>query len=276
MAGTYRVSLNPQYSAIMFREGTVLHVISESVTKEFDNFGILQFSLAQIRSNEHDTLQETFSSKTKFSDKMDYAQLQWGKKFSDDFAIGANFNYSYSEITSKIDELKLYDSSSNSYGIRLGTLYRLAPNLLGGLVADYSWSPSNTTIYYDTFIPGAGYTLTKDTTEQFTLRGGPSYEYRKDSTINLDYQYGTFRNDTGTLEVHRVFAGVDHRIVDALFVRAGIALDNHGNTSGTCGLGIYPLKTVSIDIGYQYNMFPEVQPDFGRAHTLTISLSWVL
>jgi len=150
---------------MMFQKGTVLHVISESVTKEFDNFGTLQFSLAQIRSNERDALQETFGSKTKFSDRMDYAQMQWGKKFTNDFAIGANFNYSYSEITSKIDELKLYDSSSNSYGIRLGTLYRLAPNLLGGLVADYSWSPSNTTIYYDAFIPGAGYTLTKDTTK---------------------------------------------------------------------------------------------------------------
>jgi hypothetical protein len=276
LEGAYRVSLNPQYSAIMFQEGTVLNVMSESVTKEFDKLGTIQFSLAQIRSNEHDTLQESSGSKIKFSEKMDFAQIQWGKRFSDDFALGANFNYSYAEITNKIDVLKLADSSSNSYGFRVGSLYRIAPKLLGGLVLDYSWSPSTTTTYYETFSPGSGCTLVNDTTKQFTVRVGPSYEYRKDSTISLDYQYGSFRNDTGILEVHRLYAGIDHRIVDALFVRAGFTADNRGNTSGTCGLGIYPFKSLSIDLGYQYDMFPEIQSEFGRSNLLTVSLSWVL
>jgi hypothetical protein len=108
------------------------------------------------------------------------------------------------------------------------------------------------------------------------LRTGPSYEYKKDSTVNLDYQYSSFRNDTGRMQVHRLFAGIDHRIIDALFVRGGFALDHKGNTSWTGGLGIYPLKQLSIDVGYQYNMFPEIQAEFGRSHLLTISMSVIL
>jgi hypothetical protein len=268
--GRYHLSLNPQYSSIILQEGTVLHVISESVTKDFEKFGTFQAALAQVRSNNGDTRQGI-----KFSYDMDYMQAQWGKRFSDDFALGGNFNYSSSEVTNTIDTAKLADSSSDSYGFRVGTLYRITENLLGGLVVDYSWSPSTTT-YYDIFGSGIGDVHVRDRTKQFTLRAGPSYEYKKDSTVNLDYQYGSFENDTGKMEVHRMFAGIDHRIVDALFVRGGFALDNTGNTSWTCGLGIYPLKQLSIDIGYQYNMFPEIQSEFGRSHLVTISISIIL
>jgi hypothetical protein len=266
LPGTYHLSLNPQYSQIIFQEGTVLHVTSESVTKNFEKFGTFQVSLAQVRSNESDTRQGI-----KFSYDMDYGQVQWGKRFSDDFALGGNFNYSSSNVINKIDTVKLADSSSDSYGFRVGTLYRIAKNLLGGIVVDYSQSPSKTTVY-DIFGSGTGDVQVSDRTTQFTLRAGPSYEYRKDSTVTLDYQYGSFKNDTGKMEVHRIFAGIDHRIIDALFIRGGFALDNEGNKSWTGGLGIYPFKQLSIDVGYQYNMFPEIQSEFGRSQLLTISI----
>ena len=206
---------------------------------------------------------------------MNYMQVQWGKRFNEDFALGGNFNYSSSEVTNKIDTAELADSSSDSYGIRIGTLYRLTEKLLGGLIVDYSQSPSKTT-YYDTFGLGIGDIHVRDTTKQFTMRAGPSYEYRKSSTINMDYQYNSFENDTGKLELHRMFVGIDHRLLDTLFVRGGVALDNSGNTAWTCGLGIYPLKELSIDVGYQYNMFPEIQSEFGRSNLLTISISVLL
>ena len=270
MPGSYHLSLSPQYSSIIFQKGTVLHVISESVTKEFEKFGTFQASLAQVRSNDRTNRQGI-----NFSYDMDYMQVQWGKKLSDNFALGGNFNYSSSEVTNKINTYKLADSSSDSYGFRAGVLYRVAENLLGGLVVDYSWSPSKTTIY-DVFGSGMGDFSAKDKTKQFSLRPGLSYEYKKDSTVNLDYHYGSFENNTGKLEVHRFFAGIDHRIVDALFVRAGVALDNFGNASWTGGLGIYPFKQLSVDVGYQNNMFPEIRNEFGRAHLATISISATL
>jgi len=266
----YRVSLNPQYSAILFQEDTVLHVVTESVTRDFGKYGTFQIALAQVRSNE-----ETTRDGFKFGYDMDYVQAQWGKRFTDDFALGGNFNYASSDLTYKLGQAKLADSSSDTYGFRIGTLYRLTKNLLGGLVVDYASTPA-TTKYYDIFGTGMGDVRDHDRTKQFILRAGPSYEYRKDSTINLDYQYSEFRNDAGSLDIHRVFAGIDHRIADALFIRGGLAMDQHGNTSWTCGLGIYPLKELGIDVGYQYDMFPEIESEFGRSHLLTVSLSMTL
>lgn len=275
MTGAFQLSLNPQYSFIKFKEGTVLNVTSESLTKEIGALGTLQVSLAQVRSNEDYIRQDVMGSRMEFSNEMDYMQLQWGKRLSDDFAIGANFNYSSSEVKYKLFDLKLVESTGDSYGVRVGGLYRIAKNLLGGVVAEYSRSPSETTTY-DIFGFGYGDRRVDDTTKQFVLRAGPSFEYAKDSTINLDYQYGYFKNDTGKMEVHRLFAGIDHRIMDALFVRGGVAFDKEGNTAWTCGLGIYPLKQLSIDVGYQYDMFPEIQEEFGRSHLLTISISVIL
>jgi hypothetical protein len=272
LPGSYRLSLNPQYSVIMFEEKTVLHVITESVTKEFDKFGTFQLAFAQVRSNDGDT-QNLMG--LKFFYDMDYVQAQWGKKLSDDFALGGNLNYSASKVKLKDTSLTFSETTSDTYGVRVGGLYRIAKNLLGGLVVDYSWSPSTTT-YYDIYGFGIGDVRVKDGTDQFTLRLGPSYEYRKDSTVTVDYQYCSLRNDTGKMEVHRMLAGIDHRIIDALFIRGGVALDNDGNTSWTGGLGIYPFKALSIDLGYQYNMFPEIKREFGRSHLVTISIGIIL
>ena len=264
--GRYHVSLNPQYSAILFNEGTVLHVISESVTKNFNQFGSLIFALAQIRSNDDETRQDL-----EFSIDMDYLQIQWGKRFSEDFALGLNFNYATSDITNKYNGLKVAYSSSDSYGYRAGALYRIADNLLGGLVLEYSQSPGTTT-YYDVFGLGIGDVRVKDRTKQYVIRVGPQYEYKKDSTITVDYQYGYFDNDTGDMNVHRLFAGIDHAVMEALFVRGGFSLDNHGNASFATGIGIYPSKVIAVDVGYQYDMFPEIGPEFGDSHLLTISI----
>jgi opacity protein-like surface antigen len=271
--GSYNVSLSPQYSQILFQEGTVLHVLSESITKDFDNFGTVQMSFAQVRSNER-AMRSPLPDYT-FSYDMDYFQIQWGKRVSDDLALGGNFNYSSSDVTTKYITETHTHTSSNSYAFRVGTLYRICTNFLGGIVVDYSESPSTMSVY-DIFGSGIGDVNVEDRTKQFTFRAGPSYEYSNNSTLNVDYQYISLKNDTGELEVHRMFAGVDNRIVDALFVRGGFALDNHGNTSWTAGLGIYPLEQLSIDIGYQYNMFPEIQAEFGRSHLVTISISVIL
>ena len=133
---------------------------------------------------------------------------------------------------------------------------------------DYAFSRDRTTMFL-----GPPNPRIKDTTQQFIFRPGLSYEYLPDSTIYADYQFGAFLNDTGRLDVHRFMIGVDHCVAKGFFVRAGVALDTHGNASWTTGLGIYPSDRVSIDLAYQDNMFPELGPDFGRSRTLTISVS---
>ena len=90
----------------------------------------------------------------------------------------------------------------------------------------------------------------------------------------LDVQYGNFSNDTGSLRVFRVYAGIDHKITDWFYARIGVALDKEGNDAWTGGIGVYPRKWLGLDVGYQYNMFPELEPEFGRSQTLTVSIGF--
>jgi hypothetical protein len=114
-----------------------------------------------------------------------------------------------------------------------------------------------------------------DRTRQVLVRPGISYEYKKGSSIYVDYQFGSFWNDTGTLNVHRALAGIEHGINDWIFLRAGTTYDvRNGRAAWTGGVGFYPTSWFSLDMAYQYDMFPEIAQDFGRAQTLNISMSF--
>lgn len=267
--GDLHLVFSPQYSTLAFENGSRLDVCAEAFTWDLGEFGVIQPSLAQVRSNTATTRQGL-----DFRMDMDYAQVQWAKRFGDDWALGANLNFTKSETRYDLGPLDLdvSESSGETYGFRLGTLHRPAPRLLAGLVFDYAFSPSRTTLF-DFMGTGVGDVRVKDTTHQYVLRPGVSYEYDKDSAVYADYQYGAFRDESGSLEVHRFYVGVDHRVYDWLFLRGGTAMDVRGNTAWAVGLGIYPSERVSIDVGYQQDMFPELEPEFGRSRTLTISVS---
>lgn len=267
--GDLHLVFSPQYSALAFENGSRLDVCAEAFTWDLGELGVIQPSLAQVRSNTATTRQGL-----DFRMDMDYAQVQWAKRFGDDWAFGANLNFTKSETRYDLGPLDLdvSESSGETYGFRLGTLHRPAPRLLAGLVFDYAFSPGRTTLF-DFMGTGVGNVRVKDTTHQYVLRPGVSYEYAKDSAVYADYQYGAFCDETGHLEVHRFYMGVDHRVRDWLFLRGGTAMDVRGNTAWAVGLGIYPSERVSIDVGYQQDMFPELEPEFGRSKTLTISVS---
>lgn len=264
--GRYHLSLSPQYSIILFDEGTNLHVTAESITWDARQFGTIQLALAQGFSNHKTTRQDL-----KFGYDLDYAQIQWARHVTQDWALGGNFNFAYSKLQFDMGPLEVVKNKGESYDLRIGTLYKAMDKLLVGLVLDYGVSPGRTTLY-DYSGVGPNRIRTKDTTYQFISRAGASYEYKKDSAFYFDYQFGWFSNDTGTLRVHRFLTGIDHQVFQPLFIRSGIGLDTKGNIALTCGIGIYPSKEFSIDIGYQFNMFPELIPEFGRSNLFTISI----
>lgn len=267
LPGGARLSLSPQYYNLEFDEGTRFHVTAEALVVDAARLGTFQPSLAQVRSNRKTTRQGL-----DFRFDMDYVQVQWGKRLSDDTAVGANFNFAKAKSQFDLGQLPVSDSVSETYGFRFGALHRLAERWLAGVVFDYGFTPSRTTLY-DFMGLGTGDMHVDDTAHQYVLRPGVSYEYLKESFLYADYQFGTFLDDTGRLVVHRFYLGADHRIVKGLFVRGGAALDTRGNASWTTGLGIYPCDRFSIDMGFQDNMFPELEPDLGRSRGWMISLS---
>jgi len=263
--GDLRLSFTPQYSNLYFSEGTVLHVTSEALTWDLGRAGTIQPALAQVHSN-----RETTRQGLDFRLDMDYGQVQWAKKVADAWAFGANFAKAKTQFD--LDRTAVSDSTGETYGFRFGALHRLADKVLGGAVVEYAFSKDRTTLF-DFLGLGVGNTHIHDTTHQVLLRPGLSFEYRKDSCLYADYQYGVFRNDTGRLRVHRFPMGVDHSVCKWLFVRGGVMLDTRGHASWTTGVGVYPTKRLAVDVAYQADMFAELEPELGRSNTLTISVS---
>ncbi len=45
-------------------------------------------------------------------------------------------------------------------------------------------------------------------------------------------------------------------------------MDVRGNPGLTCGTSFFLGKSCSLDLGYEYNMLPELRPELGRASTI--------
>ncbi len=270
MPDKFVINVSPQYAVIDFGAGTQLRVASGSFTIDLGQLGVVQPTVAQVTSNERSLRPgPPFGLKFDFDYSMDYYQCVWAKRL-EDWAIGLNANYGPSTTRMNLGSIDAFKTRSDSYGARAGALHKLADGLLVGLVLDYAQS-SDRTVMYAFLGPGTGAKM-NDTTKQYGTRFGASYEYQEDSAVYLDHQFFQATNGTGRLITHRFLAGVDHQLVKGLFVRGGAAVDTIGKTGFTCGTGIYPNDWLTIDIGYQYDMFPELAPEMGRSHTFVLSV----
>lgn len=257
------VSLSPQYSAIRFGTGPTLHIVTAAATINTESFGSFQPAVTEIRNNGSQTgdflLLEGRS-----------AQIQWGYKISDSFAIGANLNYTPMDTKGGLGGFLLATGHGVSYGKRVGVLWAPASRLIAGLVIDHARSPATA----ESFDPACSCFVTStDTTTQLLVRPGISYEYAEKSSVYVDYQRGHYRNLTGSLSTNRLFAGMEHLVLPWLFARVGFVRDSRGNSSGTLGVGVSPSDALSIDIAYQNAIFPELNPEFGRSKLFAISAS---
>ena len=264
--GPHGLGFCPQYSAIPFQEGTVIHVVNEFLMWQNDQWGTFLPALTQVRSNHATTLQGLG-----FEYQLDNCQIPWGKRIAENWAVGGNFNCSSSEMTFDSGPAVVSRTDSQSYDFSVGVLHQALDRLTLGVVFDYGFSPSRTT-FYDLLGTGSGDVTVHDTGYQYLLRPGIAFEYQKDSVIYFDYQLVSFFDDTGQLYISRFLLGVEHQIVKGYFVRSGIALDDHGSAGWSAGIGIYPFEKIAIDLAYQYDMFPELYPEFRRSQTLAVSL----
>jgi len=270
LPGKFGFVVAPYYSYLSFNNDTRLHVTGESVTWDTRGWGTIQPTLSQIRGNREVTRQGLI-----FDYSVDIAQVQWGQRFGD-WAIGVNLNYARASViydmNTMFGKLRVSDSDADSYRLRLGALYQPAEKWLTGLVVEYGAAPYDAKVIAmgpqgPVMGPNGPVMVKLDgTQQQMIVRPGVSYEYAPYSTVYLDYQLGHYFSSRGTLNHHLFTAGVDHRLLEPLFVRAGAALDARGNLAGTCGLGVFVSRWCSFDLGYHYNPLPELRPEFGRSN----------
>jgi opacity protein-like surface antigen len=264
--GRLGLSFCPQYTAIPFQEGSVIHVANESLTWKDPHWGTFLPAMAQVRSNQAETLQGLG-----FDFYMDYFQMQWGKRIAENWAVGGNFYYSTSKVEFDAGPEAASLTDADCYNIRLGVVNQFLEQWRWGVVFDCGFTPSRTTLY-DFLGSGIGNIEIHDVGSQYLLRPGIAFEYAKDSTIYCDYQLATFFDATGQLYINRCMLGIDHQVIKGFFVRSGVAVDDYGSAGWSAGVGVYPSQTFTIDLAYQYNMFPELYPDFRRSQTFALSL----
>jgi hypothetical protein len=114
-----------------------------------------------------------------------------------------------------------------------------------------------------------------DVTHSFLARAGGYGFLTKDLTLYADYTFARFSNDTGDLVEHRFAAGLDLTVVEGLYARGGAVLDHFGNLSLTAGVGVAPSESLLFDLSYQYGMFPEIEAEFGVAHSVGLGITFL-
>jgi hypothetical protein len=168
--------------------------------------------------------------------------------------------------------LEFVTSDSTSYAVRAGVTHRFSKTFVAGFSLEHAWAPDDT-LTRDVFGLGVGDVETSDTTRTFAVRTGLYTFLTKDLTLYADHTFARFSNATEVLPVHRFAAGLDLTVREGVYARAGAILDRWGNASLTAGLGIAPSQSFLLDVSYQYEMFPELEPEFGRAHVFGVGLT---
>ncbi len=265
---SYDVGISGQYSQIAFDEGTRLNFFTEVATIDAHDFGTFRFAMSEVRANDH----ASRLARLNFDYDVNFARVDWARRFGEKLGVGAGFSFSQSETTFH-DAQFSSDTAKNTFTGHLGALWQPADRWLAGIVGDYAYGPSDTTTTFRSPFFRA-HSESGDVAHQFTLQPGIAYEFRENALVHLDYQFGWFSNDSGAFTEQRVAAGTDIPLARFLYLRAGAAIDWRRNFAWTTGLGFYPRKGLYLDLAYQNDMFPEVQREFGHSHTINASVSW--
>jgi hypothetical protein len=257
-----------QFSTLRFAEGTDIYVVAEAAVLDANEWGVFVPVAAHVRSNHEQT-----SAGLGFEFEADYLQAQWGQLLAEDWAIGANFNYTATDTRFDVSDAPLVRARSDMYGFRLGVLHQPLDTLRVGLTMDYGWLPAWTD-RFDPFGLGTGTVRSKDVTQRVLARPGIVWQYAPHGNLYVDYQGGAFWNDTGTLWVHRFPIGIEHWLVPrGWVVRMGTTVDTRGSAAVTAGTGVAVSKRAFVTVAYQYGMFPELRPEFGSAQTFALSVA---
>ena len=258
-----------QYAGLYTEEGTKVHVGSLSLVIDAGDWGAFQPSLLVLDSN-----RATMRDGLDFEWEGWSAEIQWGRKIDERTAIGLNLSVLSSEMNFHLDSIHVSRAKSETYQIRFGVLHAFTERFYGGVTLECALAPSRTKVF-DFMGLGIGTQREDDTGSQVIFRPGIYTFLTDDLTLYADYQFAGFDDDTGQLTVHRFYVGADQTVTEGLYLRAGVVADTEGNVSFAAGVGIAPSETLYVDIAYQYDMYPELDQEFGRADLFGIGVTWL-
>jgi len=256
------VVLSPQVSRVGFQRGADLRIATVSASIG-GAWGSLQPSYTRV-TNDGAEAGDFLLTDGKL------AQLQWGKRVDERLAVGVNVSRAEFTTRAGLGGMLAAEDNSASNSLRGGVLWAASERLMAGLVVDYtSGHGVSSLLDPDCFCVGQ----LRSSSRAATARIGLGYAYAPQSSLYADYLVGRYRNDAASAVSRSAMAGVEHLVLPWLYLRAGLAYDLRGTWGKSVGVGIMPSKTVSIDLAFQRDMFPELQPELGRATLANLSVS---
>lgn len=259
-------SFSPQAIRIAFDHGTEFRVGIGSLAWNSGAGDRIELSVARSRSNE-----ALLPAGAAFVFDSDQLSLGWARRLDAHTAVGLDLGITGSNSALRARGFELDRSKSDSLGLSAGVMRALDERWTAGLVAGLSQALTSSRQLV--FLPAPTLVARDVQGSQALLRGGLSYRVPGWGYLLLDYQYGHFRADGESLSVQRLYAGAGFRLIGWLNARLGGNIDDDGGRSMAIGLGLNPSPAFSLELAFQKDAFPEVEPEFGDARLVNLSLS---
>ncbi len=171
-----------------------------------------------------------------------------------------------------------------SAGAALGVQTDVSEGLRWGAQASFGYGEGESTLSNLDPIPlpfglppipaGSDLGQVDDSVRTYGAAMGLAYAWSPDATLLADLTYVTIdSNEGGSASLTRLALGAETRLNDAWALRAGWSYDSADQATYSVGLGARLAAGLRLDVAYQYNATPEIEPEFGTMKILSASLA---
>jgi len=167
------------------------------------------------------------------------------------------------------------DTDSEGITFNAGVMAALSERWLAGVCGGIGWTNSDADgrlkFPNPPFGPGTVPFSEHDSTRNINVRAGLGYRATDQLGIYADWQYLHLDGGMGSLDIGRMYAGLEATPSPVWTLRLGGSLDTEHEGTVSAGVGFQGIEGVPIQLAYVYNAFPEVNQEFGRNHLLSLS-----
>lgn len=181
------------------------------------------------------------------------------------------------------------DTRLHGPDIALGLARRLSPAVTAGVVGAVGLTSTTTaiTLPRNTVVPVPGVpggvvlpsgTILdsfSDPVRSFALRGGLGFQ--PDASIGFygDVTFNAVDSQRfGSLQIGRVAIGIEYLPREDWALRAGASIDTESQVQLSIGLGFHVGPDAEVQLAFQTNAAPELNPEFGRTRLLGASIAF--
>ena len=223
--------------------------------------------------------------------------LGYGGWVAPDVRLGATARFVDGKFVSEsyapalAGQLVAADTDLHGPDIALGIAKKVSSDLSIGLAAVIGWTSTATTatLPRGAVVPGpggsGGVTLPSgaivdvfaDPVRSVAVRGGIGYRSSERFGLYADAIYNALDSERfGSLSLGRLVAGAECQPHENVTVRAGVSIDTEREVNVSAGLGLRLGPGAEVQLAYQNNAAPELNPEFGRTRLLSgsIALRW--